>query len=421
VKLAPLSLEHIQGHKALPFHIYADDGRLLLPAHTRLDDARILERLRQQRSLFVQPTDYDAWRRGMARAVDTMLQNNAPLAHLAKVRSDPAWLDAQQRQPGDLWEQLVRMLSANMQGAGTDKPWVERVLEVHARARELAQRRREEALFHFIYTGGFMTAFYSARQALRSMLIVGDVARELQWEESRIELLEKAALTMNVGMWPLQDKLVTLTGKALSPEAQALIDAHPVESARLLQEGGVADEDWLEAVRLHGDENLAARPVSALSPGQQMALLLQRVERYGVLISRRAGCEALSPTQAAQQVCLAPDGRPDAMGSLLLKAMGLYPPGSFVALASNEVGIVLARGDHAAQPVVAALRNAQGMTMAEPRLRYTSQPQLAVRAALRPHEANADPPLAKLQALRTFMKSAASMAPASPPASPSGT
>jgi hypothetical protein len=246
------------------------------------------------------------------------------------------------------------------------------------------------------------------------MLIVGDVARELQWEESRIELLEKAALTMNVGMWPLQDTLVTQAAQALSPQVQAHIDAHPAEGARLLREGGVADEDWLEAVRTHGDESLAARPFSALSPGQQMALLLQRVERYGVLISRRAGREALSPTQAAQQACLAPDGRPDAVGSLLLKAMGLYPPGSFVALANNEVGIVLARGNHAAQPVVAALRNAQGMTMAEPRLRYTSQPQAAVRAALGPHEASADPPLVKLQALRAFLKSASSLAPASP-------
>jgi HD-GYP domain len=178
---------------------------------------------------------------------------------------------------------------------------------------------------------------------------------------------------------------------------------------------GVTDELWLEAVRLHDDASLAAQPIAQLQPAQQMAMLLHRVERYGALISRRAGREALSPTQAAQQVCLGADGRPDMVGALLLKVMSLYPPGSYVSLASNEVGIVLARGDHVRQPIVAALRNAQGMTMAEPRLRYTAQAQSAVRAALRPSEVSTDPPLAKLQELRSFLRSAQAV---SPPAAP---
>ena len=406
MKLVPLALEHIQGHPSLPFHLYGSDGRLLLPANARLDNPRVLERLRQQRSVYVQPNDYESWRLGMAKAVDTAFFNNVSLSQLAKARPDPVVRTGAPEQPGDLWENLVKTLNAGMQALGTDKPWMERVDEVHEKARSLAERRKDEAVFHFVYTGGIITAFYSARQALRTMIIASDLGRELKWDEERIVLLEKAALTMNVAMWRQQDQMVTVSNPNITPETQALLQAHGAESARLLQEGGVTDELWLEAVRLHDDAELARQPIAQLSPAQQMAQVLNRVERYGALISRRAGREALSPTQAAQQVCLGADGRPDTVGALLLKVMGLYPPGSYVALASSEVGIVLARGDHVRQPVVAALRNAQGMSMAEPRLRFTGQPQVAVRSALRPKEVTVDPPMAKLQELRSFLRSA---------------
>ena len=87
------------------------------------------------------------------------------------------------------------------------------------------------------------------------------------------------------------------------------------------------------------------------------------------------------------------------MGSLVLKALGLYPPGTFVSLANGECGIVLARGEHVSHPAVAALLNAQGIGMMEPRLRYTSKPELGVRSALRPDQVAVEPSLEKLQGL----------------------
>ena len=150
MKLVPLALEHIQGHTALPFQLYGSDGRLLLPANARLDHPRVMERLRQQREVYVQPNDYEAWRRGMAKAVDTVLFNNAPLTQLAKARPDPVMRSGAPEQPGDQWENLVKTLNAGMQHLGTDKPWLERALEVHAKARGLAERRKEESLFHIV-------------------------------------------------------------------------------------------------------------------------------------------------------------------------------------------------------------------------------------------------------------------------------
>jgi HD-GYP domain-containing protein (c-di-GMP phosphodiesterase class II) len=403
VKLVPLSAEHLQAHPALPFPVFAADGRLLLPAQASLKDERVQARLRQEGSLFVQQRDYDAWRRGMVQAVNHVLQKDARLSELANARPELVRVEIP-AMPGEEWESLVLALDKAMQAPAPDKPWLARALAVHAQLRGLAARRMEEALFHFVYTGGSRTSFYSSRQALRCMLIAGEAARALQWDAERIALLDKAALTMNVASWRLQDRLARHAGAIEDEYERAQIERHPAEGAQMLQDAGVAEPAWLEAVRLHHDDSLAGTPLAELTPGQQIALLLRRVDRYSAMLSRRAGREPLSATQAAQQACLGVDGRPDPIGALMLKAVGLYPPGSFVALASNERGIVLARGERANQPMVAALVNAEGVAMTEPRLRDTSRPNLAVRAALSPGQVPVDPPLQKLQALRVSFK-----------------
>ncbi|NML19010.1 HD-GYP domain-containing protein [Azohydromonas caseinilytica] len=397
----------------MPFDVFAEDGRLLLPANARLNDERVVARLRLQGALFVQPRDYDAWRRGMAKAVDGVLQQNAKLSNLARARPDLVRAEIP-AMPGEEWEGQVVALDSAMQGRGTDKPWLTRVLEVQAGMRTLSARRMDEALFHLVYTGGNRTAHYTSRQALRCMLIAGEAARELKWDDERIALLDKVALTMNAGAWQLHDRMARHAGRIEDPDDRAQMDRHPADSAQMLQDSGVTDDAWLEAVRLHHDDSLASLPMAELSPGQQIAVLLRRVDRYSAMLSRRVGRGALSATQAAQMACLGADGRPDPIGSLVLKAVGLYPPGSYVTLASNESGIVLMRGARANQPMVAALLNAQGMVMAEPRPRDTSQPNLAVRAALRPEQMTVDPPLVKLQILWSWLRSQAVNAAASP-------
>ena len=403
MKLIPLSADVLQSHPFLPFGVYAEDGRMLLPAHAPLGDERVRARLSAQRSLFVQPADYDAWRRGVAQAVQGVLHDNAPLKQLAQARPDMVRAEIP-RLPGEEWEALVLTLDKAVQGADASKPWVARVQALQSQCRALVARRMDEALFHLIYTGGSRTSHHSSRQALRCMLMAGEAARALGWDEERLALLDRAALTMNAGAWRLHDQLARQPGAIDDLQQRALIASHPADGERLLRDSGVADAHWLAAVRLHHDDALAGQPLESLDAGQAVAALLRRVDRYSAMLSRRAGREPLTATAAAQQACLGADGRPDPLGALMLKAVGLYPPGCFVALASNERGIVLARGERANQPLVAALVNAEGMAMAEPRLRDTARPGLAVRTALSPNQVPVDPPLDKLQALRGWLR-----------------
>jgi hypothetical protein len=119
-------------------------------------------------------------------------------------------------------------------------------------------------------------------------------------------------------------------------------------------------------VRAHHDNSQANEPLESLTPALRLARLLRRVDIFSAKISRRASRAPMSPVQAAREACLGAGGVPDEVGGALLKAVGLYPPGSFVELVSGELGIVVARGRRANLPYVASLVSAAGNPLGEP-------------------------------------------------------
>lgn len=395
MKLTPVNTDQLLANPTLPHSVYTYDGRLLLSAHARLDDPHLRLKLYRMGTVYV---DLDE----PAQAPQSPVSPHAPEApdhtHLHLT------VDVSTGLPGEEWEQVILQLDQTMAEATPGRLWLSRVEEIHAHVRGLAAHRLDEALFHLLYTGSYRWSCYSSRQALRCMLIAGEAARALGWSEARIVLLEKAALTMNATVWRLQDRLTQQAGTIEDPEERQRIQRHPADGARLLLESGVTEPLWLEAVWLHHSDALAARPLETLAPGQQAALLLHRVDCYSALLSRRARSQPMSSLQVARQACLGADGRPDPLGAVVLKAIGLYPPGTFVSLISNESGVVLERGEHANEPVVAALTNRDGMVMAEPHLRFTSHKDSAVRTALPYGKLPVDPPLHKLRTLREFLK-----------------
>jgi hypothetical protein len=86
--------------------------------------------------------------------------------------------------------------------------------------------------------------------------------------------------------------------------------------------------------------------------------------------------------QAARSTCLGKDGKPDAVGSAMLKALGLYPPGTYLQLANGEQGVVMSRGRSPSHPMVAVLLSSSGMPVLAPALRDTSDPRYAVKQVI---------------------------------------
>jgi ribosomal protein S16 len=75
----------------------------------------------------------------------------------------------------------------------------------------------------------------------------------------------------------------------------------------------------------------------------------------------------------------------DEAGAALIKAVGIYQPGSFVRLATNEIAVVIKRGKNTTTPRVAVLINRNGLATVEPTIRETSLQEHRIVASV-PHK-----------------------------------
>jgi hypothetical protein len=401
VKLVPFSSQYLRLDEPLPFGLHEAGGRLLLAAGQRVQSREQLEELKRQ-PLFAQEHESADWHRRLAAAMDQKLREGASLKELAAVRPDAPPREAAARQEMSLaehWAELTHQLDGLLRDVRPGSEWRGRLLQVHARARALGARRLDASLYHLVYEAGSGGVKYSSQHALLCCLMGELAAPLLGLDGPQLDSLGRAALTMNVAMQRLQDQLANTQ---LPPtEAQrAEIDAHAAAGARLLREAQFGDELACSVVALHHDASDAAATWEALALERRLARLLRRVDIFSAKISRRATRAPMSPVQAAREACLGAGGLPDEVGGALLKAVGLYPPGSFVELVSGELGIVVARGRRANLPYVASLVSAAGNPLGEPALRDTIDRRHAVRAAVAPGQVRVRPPHDRLMALR---------------------
>jgi HD-GYP domain-containing protein (c-di-GMP phosphodiesterase class II) len=205
--------------------------------------------------------------------------------------------------------------------------------------------------------------------------------------------LRRAALTMNIGMTRLQDQLA-LQATAVTPEQRALIDGHAARGVELLQEMGVTDELWLEAVAHHHDA--PSGKLAAQSIEMQLARLIQRADVFTARMSPRKVRPALSAALAAKGAYFDEHEKPDEAGSLVIKAMGIYPAGSFVQLVSGELAVVLRRGRTANKPFLAGIADRHGIPYVQPVARATDDPSSAIVRGVPPNDVRVRIPVERL-------------------------
>ena len=296
------------------------------------------------------------------------------------------------------WEALPPMLDLVLRDLRADTDWLPRLLALRDRVLQLANRGTDSALLHLVYTAGLDAQHYSSRHALLCAVVARETARALHWPLTRQASLTLAALTMNATMRSLQDQLAAQQ-LPLAPSQRQAVAHHAEQAADALSAAGVADSDWIAMVRLHHDDSCADLPLSALAANQQAARLLRRVDMFTAALSCRESRPPMSPVRAVRVAALGADGRPDEIGTALLKAVGLYPPGSAVTLVSGETAIVVARGPRANLPELALLTRPDGAPLPQPRRCGTHALQHAVRSDLSLADLRLLPSLASLQAL----------------------
>lgn len=279
----------------------------------------------------------------------------------------------------ELWARLVGRATALLQQPQAEG-FSAAIDALDAELLPLIERDVDRVLLAALYTAGSSTERYCAAHALQVAISAHLAAKVLGgWDAPRLALLRRAAITMNIGMAELQDLLVQQEGP-LTPEQRTAVDAHEAQGAQRLRELGVTDENWLGAVGQH--HKVGAGAPEGRPPAEQMARLLQRVDRFTAAQSARGYHKSLGAAEAARAIYKDENDQPDAFGAATIKALGIYPPGALVKLANSEVAIVLRRGERADQPLVAALLRDNGMPHMTPKTRLTSEAETAITGAL---------------------------------------
>jgi ribosomal protein S16 len=115
-----------------------------------------------------------------------------------------------------------------------------------------------------------------------------------------------------------------------------------------------------------------------------MARMIRRADMFAARLAPRASRVPTAPAAAMQASYFDENRQVDEAGAALIKAVGIYSPGSFVRLSTNEVAVVIRRGANTTTPRVAVVINRDGIPTVEPTIRDTSQREHRIVASV-PH------------------------------------
>ena len=406
MKLAPVSFSNIPLGRPLPFGLHNADGTLLASRGYIFTEREALDTLAAHGTLFVDPQEVRQYRRAMEAQMHAMVNDkNTTLGQIADTQIMAPELIAAAAKTSDEysdpdapidWLDMQSRANALMR----DPRSLRFMFRLDKLQRDLSRMLRsnpDTVLFALIHLTASETRFYSATHAMLVSVVCMLAARTvLQWPEDRVNSLGLAALTMNISMTELQDQLAQQSLPLSSAQVEA-IDGHSLKSVDMLKNLGIQDPDWLEAVRHHHDRSPG--PLTGRPPAQQMARLMQRADIFGARMAPRATRFPLPSTAAMQGSYFDEDKKVDEAGAALVKAVGMYAPGSYVKLASGEVAVVTRRGATPSTPRVSVVISRQGMAMAEPPPRDTARPDFKIAAGLPAREVKVKLPLERLLTL----------------------
>ncbi|MEY2689520.1 MAG: hypothetical protein RL375_3719 [Pseudomonadota bacterium] len=404
--LIALPSAYVSSQQRLPFSVFDAKGNLLLGAGRPLTDG-VAQRIGDGQAMYADADEVGPWREVITNTLRQLSRRPTPTGMPGQVRvvgvnlgRAASMVDTSQGDPvvnartvverpslkhnaGTLVDEgraiANTLIAALRDSQRLDVDWLTGCVMALAYARELSFRAPEVALFLPMQHCAHSYTAYSANHGLLCAVLAERVARLMGWPEPEIDALTCAAVTMNVAMSQLQDQLAQ-QNDPLRPDQRRIVDEHAEAGARLLEQVGVTDPLWLGIVRQHHCKDLVERQDT--EPAARLARLLQLVDRYTAKLSRRKGRMPMSSLAAARDTCVPRQGQPDALASALLKSLGLYPPGSYVRLASGEIGVVVAGGVRADRPRVAVMMGSSGLPLSDPVLRDTSQAGREVVAAV---------------------------------------
>lgn len=406
MKLLPIAPDGLTVGVPLPFSLRDVNGVVLVHRGSPIADQQQLGLL-LARALFIEEGEKGQVQRQLNAQVDQLLRTgDTTLGEIAALKPEydrravePARPVERPLEWPDLEARARVLLSAPGAGADTRAArWEQRLDELAEEMLGRLERQVDATLLRFFHAAAARPEDYSTLHAILVMLLCALAGPRLPgWQPEWRRPLTRAALSMNVGMVPLQNELVRQP-HALTAGQRAQVEAHAERGVALLKAAGIEDALWLQAVRHHHDA--PSGPLERLEPGMRLARLIQRADRYTARLSARRNRAALSAKAAAQAAFFDEGGHPDEAGQALLAETGLHPPGAWVKLACGETALVMKRQSNPKAPLtVVSLVNREGLPLAVPAVRHTALPKYKVEMGVPSGEVRVQPNLEALQKL----------------------
>jgi len=285
----------------------------------------------------------------------------------------------------EAWPALRRRLAALLQEGAQAKDFQKRLAFIEAGVRLTLEDQEDESLFVLVQMLSDRSYGYSATHALTAAAICLMIGPQAQIGEPELSALLRAALTMNIGMATLHDQLALQTQTA-SESQKAQIRRHPDAGVDVLRQLGVDDPLWLSLVAEHHEApDGTGYPLGKreLSPVQQ---LLRMSDVFIARISPRISRRGLWPNVAVGNLYLEAQAQSSPLGAIFAKHLGMYPPGTYVRLKSEETAVVVRRGERVNTPLAMAITDPDGLALSTPRKRDTQHPGYSVQTPVSPED-----------------------------------
>jgi HD-GYP domain-containing protein (c-di-GMP phosphodiesterase class II) len=383
VRVRPVVADEVELGSPLAWSVYDRDGKLLFvqgmvltsPAHVDL----VLER-----GMLVPDTDATA---GVLVPEFDHLADGAETPETPDDAGEDAPPAAPEppvfREMQKLRRELRALHDELLQRSG--EPLTERLFELALRLRALVARDADAALAAMQLEVGDDG---QVARLLHAATLCELLVRAREWDEVESLSIIAAALTYDVALNPFADAM-NQQQTELSADQRLVIAGHPQAGVELLQEAGVEDPVWLAAVLQHHERIDGSGYPNGLSGDaiSRGARKLAIADIYSAMVRPRAYREAVHARHALRSLFLERGKAVDeSLASLLVREIGVFPPGTPVRLANGEVGVVLRRGRGATRPIVARLINANGTLAALAAQRDSGLPEYAITETVPPRK-----------------------------------
>jgi len=212
---------------------------------------------------------------------------------------------------------------------------------------------------------------YAVRHCIETAVVTVVISRSMQMSDAGTLTVTAAALTMNVGMLRHHEGFQNKHAP-LSHEEMAIVRRHPEESADMLRDVGVEDDDWISCVLMHHENDEGSGyPAGIASPEVTLnAKLLSFADRYCAQVSARNYRKSILPSLALRNLIEDKAAPVDPqLAGCFQRELGDFPPGCLVRLDGGEIGVVSRRQGCSSGLQVHYLRDAAGamLSPAQPR------------------------------------------------------